>query len=232
MNAGYANAKVDRDQSQLESVASRLESSVGDVNDAPGQEVARQCEPVARYRIFAHCGICAIPLCSRAMNVWDRYVRALHTSDLRGSDVDETHLDLVHASGKAQQRHGGLAATLYRAQANPGSSENLERARGALLAFTLAAMRHQGKDPDAKVASRTADRICYDLLKPRCRTCHGVRYVAIPGTGRLSDIPCPSCNATGELRTPRDDELTGAVRTSVSRKVDYFARSMATKLRA
>jgi hypothetical protein len=66
-------------------------------------------------------------------------------------------------------------------------------------------------------------------LSKTCHACHGQRWQIIPGTGRLSQIPCEACNGTGNRAKP-DGALTTMVVGYIGECINASRAGMSQRL--
>lgn len=162
-------------------------------------------------------------------SVPERYARAVHSSNLRGSDVRLVDVDVLTAAGWAGQQ-APLAAVLHRAMASPSSTAATRSARGVMRTHAL--RRANATRYPYAAATRAADAVLTWLLHPQCPRCHGVRFEPVPTAARLSAVACPACCGTGKAHAPyAGDPFAEALHAGVELKMEVFERHVARRIR-
>lgn len=152
----------------------------------------------------------------------ERVGRALARGNLRQNNLGPCDLDKVIALGMVGINER-IADAVFRVKyANdPKEYDNaLLGVYGIARALDIRA-RWRYKRRRLWVISR---RVFAYWLMDVCPLCTGVRYVPVPGSGRLSDVACPACHGEGKrempwmkLRLPREPEGIGHGRVSKER---------------
>lgn len=115
---------------------------------------------------------------------------------------------------------------------------SLTPAKDALGRFVMAEATRKGLNLTSAEEMAMAGRILNAFLDPNCKTCHGVKFKVIPGTGRLSPIPCDACDGSGRERlrftgntTDAEVRFTRHVLALIDGKIDHVAKVMGRFLR-
>jgi hypothetical protein len=189
------------------------------------------------------------------MNVQDKYARSITTSHLEVTEF-VGDVDAIIAAGWINE---SLATLLWRLRvefdsvdkrATKGNStmtdrllalvhmRSLKPAKDALGSFVAGAANRRGLNLNPIESGRMSARILNHFLDPLCPVCHGRKYKEVPGTGRLSAIPCGACEGSGrhKLRfeggTSHDEErFTNAVLGELDQKMNHVAGLMGRFMR-
>ena len=122
----------------------------------------------------------------------EKYLTATNTSNLK-VEADVTGAgDVLIASGWSASRIGGA---LLRLHTKP-TRDNLYNVHMQVI---IKAESMNIERPDA-----VASAVIAWWLNRVCKTCHGRKFDAIPGTPSLSAIECPKCHGSGESTLPYD----------------------------
>lgn len=116
--------------------------------------------------------------------------------------------------------------------------QSLRPAKEALGRFVMAMATRQSLNLTPEEELRLSGRILNAWLDPLCRVCDGVRFKTVPGTGRLSAMPCDACSGSGRARikyTGNPDaveiQFTNDVLGELDRKIEFVAKVMKRFLR-
>lgn len=126
------------------------------------------------------------------MHIADKYARAVNSSNLRGSSLDETDVDILGAYALASNLDP-LGAALSRWYV--GDSKALK-----LLVDILAdkiTAQFPGRISMAHAAQVAANVLAWHQ-DPACKTCDGLGKELIQGSPTLSDRDCKACKGTGQ----------------------------------
>ena len=126
------------------------------------------------------------------------------------------------------------AADLAAAREQAGQWYLQEHALRLQRLKTLPEVRHQlnmwaWASDIPKPADVVAGALQWWLTK-RCHVCQGQRWQLIPGTGRLSQLPCEACSGTGKTEKP-DGALTTMVVVYIGDCINASRDSMSQRLR-
>ncbi len=116
--------------------------------------------------------------------------------------------------------------------------QSLSPAKEALGRFVMAMATRQSLALTPEEELRLSGRILNAFLDPLCKVCDGVRFKTVPGTGRLSAMPCDACSGSGRARikyTGNPDaveiQFTNDVLGELDRKIEFVAKVMKRFLR-
>jgi hypothetical protein len=186
----------------------------------------------------------------------ERYSRAISSSHLTVTDKPGD-VDALIAAGWVRN---SLATMLYRLRvefdlidrttpvlSNCAATSRLlvlmncrglPAARDALGQFVMAQATRAGLNTSTQEQMRLSGRILDLFLDPLCEACHGVKFREVPGTGRLSGVPCGVCDGSGVRRMKfsggasyAEAEFTRDVQGALARKMDYVGKMMRRFLR-
>ena len=186
----------------------------------------------------------------------ERYSRAISSSHLEVTDKPGD-VDALIAAGWIRD---GLATMLYRLRVEydlidrtapirsniPATDrvlvlmhcKGLPAAREAMGQFVTAQAARAGLNTTTAEQRRLSGRILDMFLDPLCDACRGVKFKPVPGTGRLSAVPCVACEGTGARKMRfaggaehKEVEFTRDVQAALARKMDYVAKMMRKFLR-
>lgn len=188
-------------------------------------------------------------------SVADRYARSITSSHLEVTEFTGD-VDALIAAGWVRE---GLATTLWRLRvefdgvdkrvlrSNSSMTDRLlvlmhmktlPAARNALGGFVRGQALQANLELSQEERVRMCARILNQFLDQLCPACHGVRNKTIPGTGRLSAMPCDACEGSGKQRlkfTGNTDaaevKFTEAVLADLDRKMDRVGKLMKRFLR-
>lgn len=178
------------------------------------------------------------------MNVSDRYARSITSSHLEVTEFTGD-VDSLIAAGWVRE---GLSTILWRVRvefdavdkqsigrANCSMTDrllalvhmrSLAPAKSALLAFITSQAERSGLMLSITERARLTGRVLNHLLDPLCPVCHGVKFKTVPGSGRLSAMPCEACEGLGRERLKftgnteaAEVELTREVLDEIDRKM-------------
>lgn len=183
-------------------------------------------------------------------SVQDRYARSISSSHLEVTEY-VGDIDALIAAGWVKE---GLATMLWRLRveydkvdkqslrrANCTMTDrllalahmkSLPAARDALGRFTMAQSTRLKSGLTGEQDLRVAGRALNSFLDPQCPACHGVKFKTVPGSGRLSAMPCGACEGSGKAQLKFDDltaaefALQQSVLAEIDRKLDRVARLM------
>lgn len=127
---------------------------------------------------------------TEAISTEERYLIASNTSNLRVVSESTGDCDVIIASGWAPGRIGAALMRLY----TKPTRDNLYNVH---MQVTIKAESMNIERPDS-----VASAVIAWWLNRVCKTCHGRKFDAIPGTPSLSAIECPKCHGSGESTLP------------------------------
>jgi hypothetical protein len=116
--------------------------------------------------------------------------------------------------------------------------KSLHAAKEALGRFVMAMATREHLELDVNEQLRLSGRVLVSFLNSLCPTCHGVKFKTVPGSGRLSAMPCESCEGSGRDKIrftgntdPTEVMFTQAVLAELDRKMQHVAGLMKRFLR-
>ena len=120
----------------------------------------------------------------------ERYLSATNTSNLRVEAERNGPADILICAGWSAST---LGLALMRLHTKPDTAA-LEKVHQQVA---MRAAEWGIERPDV-----VASAVIAWWLDKVCKTCHGRKFDAIPGTPALSAIVCPACKGTGEAKLP------------------------------
>lgn len=190
------------------------------------------------------------------MRTEDRYARSITSSHLEVTEFTGD-VDSLIAAGWCKE---SLATMLWRmrvefdavdkqamARGNCSATDrlmalvhmrSLHPAKEALGRFVMGMATRRNLTLSTEEQLRLSGRILNQWLDPLCKACRGVKFKTVPGSGRLSAMPCDACEGTGRVglqftgNTEEEEvQFTRDVLEDMDRKMEHVARLMGGFLR-
>ena len=125
----------------------------------------------------------------------ERLVRARHSHDLSIEERRRGDADYLAAAGMAT-RHMRVGGSLLHLQVG-GDAAALGAAELSVRSLVKAMSARRNWRLNGEATDRVAKLSLLHHIAPVCPTCHGRKFMEVPGTGRLSGQACGYCHGTG-----------------------------------